>query len=564
MAIGVGLEAVMGAFERLDSYVIAFWLGLPLEIRLAVLSVVGACAGALANGVLFACANTAGLSNPWARAPGSPADAGDQPRGAFDRVPIVGWLSLRRRDAGRGRRVWIRPLLMELVGATALPLVYWLEVNTRGLFPEAIDLWIRLPISVRYTLLLIFGVISGAFANYLIYTQAHFVRPIGPWAAADKSGPARKWSDRIPIVGWLGLRREAELHGRGFWIRPVFIESALAALFPALYWFETQAGGLLPLVARAAGNIAAYEPVATQIFFGQAILLVLMTAATFIDFDEKTIPDIITIPGTVIALVIGAITISGFMPTSLPVGGIAAFVIPTTFNLPWSVAAPKWFAAVGLWTALAIWSGWCFSLTDRRFSAVMLRRRGLRRTTEFFFAALVHHWTWKLLASLWAAGAIFVSVIWCVGGDPWLGLLSALVGLAVGGGTIWAIRIVASAAMGVEAMGFGDVTLMAMIGAFIGWQGAVTAMFLSPFAAIAIVLVQYVITRDGRVPFGPYLCAGACLSILFWDGVYNSYLAFNLLMLGPMLLKLSIAMLGLLGVLLLFSRMIKMLIFRGT
>ena len=42
----------------------------------------------------------------------------------------------------------------------------------------------------------------------------------------------------------------------------------------------------------------------------------------------------------------------------------------------------------------------------------------------------------------------------------------------MGGGIVWAVRIIASQALGVEAMGFGDVTLMCMIGAFVGWQPA--------------------------------------------------------------------------------------------
>jgi prepilin signal peptidase PulO-like enzyme (type II secretory pathway) len=187
----------------------------------------------------------------------------------------------------------------------------------------------------------------------------------------------------------------------------------------------------------------------------------------------------------------------------------------------------------------------------------MLRRRGLSKTIEFFFAALRHHWTWKLLVAMWIAGGLFISISWVVGGNPWYGLFSALVGLAVGGGTIWSIRIVASWAMDMEAMGFGDVTLMAMVGAVIGWQGAVLGFFLSPFAAIVIVLVQYVVTRNRHVPFGPYLCAGTLLVMVFWDAMYNQWLACNLLMLWPMLRWLALTCLGLMGVMLFVSRLIK-------
>ena len=115
--------------------------------------------------------------------------------------------------------------------------------------------------------------------------------------------------------------------------------------------------------------------------------------------------------------------------------------------------------------------------------------------------------------------------------------------------------------MGVEAMGFGDVTLMAMIGAFVGWQAAVMAFFLAPFAAIAIVLLQYIVTRQPRVPFGPYLCAGTALTVIGWDAVSNQWLMPNLDALGSFILWLCLTMLGLMGVMLFVWRHIKQAIF---
>ncbi len=547
---------------------------LPMAIRLLVLAVVGACAGALANCILFACSNVVKLTNPWAPLPpggDSPDDQAFPPRDTLDRVPIFGWWRLRREAPKRGCCFWVGPMLLEVACAIVLPLFYWFESRPVGLLATWVDAWMALPLQARYGLLAAGGLLSGAFANYLIYTQAHDPRPIDPWAPAAEDAPPRKWSDRIPVFGWLGLRREAAIHGRGFWVRPILIEITLASAIPALYWFETQAGGLFPVLARAPGLLTVFEPWMTDVFLGHAILLVLMAAATFIDFDEKTIPDIITIPGTVIALLLASITIpvgvatmNGFPPTALPVCQQVQEVLPTTFDSPWFApfATSKWVGDTGLFVGLAIWTMWCFALADRRFSGVMLRRRGLTKTIGFFFAALVHHWTWKLLIVFWIAGVTFVTTIWAIGGPSWHGLLTALVGLAVGGGTIWAIRIVASGAMKMEAMGFGDVTLMAMIGAFIGWQGAIAAFFFSPFTAIVIVVVRYIITRDQHVPFGPYLCAGALLTILFWDRVYNDWLACNLNMMGPMALWLAIVMLGLMGVMLFISRMIKSMVFR--
>ena len=527
---------------------LAIWLAIPLALQFAILACLGSAAGALANCIIFACSNSVRLKNPWA-----PADD-EPPRRKIDVVPVIGWV-LNRAKLGRdGAWFWLGPCVLEVAAGIALPLVYWCQLNQGGFFPLVITSWISIPLAVRYVLLSAVGLAGGVLANYLIYTQCHFPRPIDPWAPADSQAPPRRWSDRLPVIGWFGLRREASLHGKGFWVRPLVLELAMAVTLPLLYLYQTQQGGLFPPGAMAPH----LEPYLTQIFFGHAILMVLMVAATFIDLDEQTIPDLITIPGTVIALILGALTIEGFMPTLLPVGKIPMGFDQTTFDSPWYLGKP-WMGRQGLWAGLGIWSVWCFALAERRFSGALMRRRGVVRAIEFFFAALFHHWTWKLLVVLWATGLVGILVVWEVGGLHWKGLYSALVGLAVGGGTIWAIRIVASWAMRREAMGFGDVTLMAMIGAFLGWQAAVLSFGFSPFTAIAIVLIQYIITRNPYVPFGPYLCAGAALTVIFWDRLYNAWLALNLVLMWPVLQWLGPVMLGLMAVLLFLMRIVKSL-----
>ncbi len=425
-----------------------------------------------------------------------------------------------------------------------------------------IAFWIGLPIEVRMAILVAVGLVAGTLANHVIYTFAFFnPRAISPWSSPSDASPTRRAGDRIPVIGWWGLRREVPIHGAGFWIRPMLIEIAMAIAFPALHWFETQAGGVYPEAARFPQAIAAMEPIAIWIFIAHAILVTFMVAATFIDFDERTIPDVITIPGTLIGLLLGAISIRIFLPTSLPVGVIAQSFDSTTFDSPWFIRPSVWMGIGGLRVGLAIWTVWCFALSDRRWNSLLARRRGIGRAVSHFFAVLFRYGFWKFLLAMWIVGVVAISFVWNVGGNHWLGLFSSLVGLAVGGGVVWAIRIVASWAMKVEAMGFGDVTLMAMVGAIIGWQGAISAFFLAPFAAIVIVLVQYVITRDSHVPFGPYLCAGTMLTILNWDRVYNGWLAYNLLTIGPMLLWICIFMLGLMGVMLFIWRQIKMRLF---
>src|SRR5207248_6096408 len=122
---------------------------------------------------------------------------------------------------------------------------------------------------------------------------------------------------------------------------------------------------------------------------------------------------------------------------------------------------------------------------------------------------------WKMLL-LAVLGSVAIAAVWRNDAAPWQALLSSLVGLGFGGGLVWAVRIAGRIALHKEAMGFGDVTLMAMIGAFLGWQACVIVFFLSPFAAIAFALVQWILSGRRDLPYGPYLCAVAAVLILKW------------------------------------------------
>lgn len=95
------------------------------------------------------------------------------------------------------------------------------------------------------------------------------------------------------------------------------------------------------------------------------------------------------------------------------------------------------------------------------------------------------------------------------------GLLTSLFGVAAGFGLTWGVRAGAQAALGKEAMGFGDVKLMAGIGGFVGWQGALLTFFLGCLLGSIAGGVRYLFVRDPYVAFGPFLAAGAAITLFF-------------------------------------------------
>jgi len=108
-----------------------------------------------------------------------------------------------------------------------------------------------------------------------------------------------------------------------------------------------------------------------------------------------------------------------------------------------------------------------------------------------------------------------------------IGIVESLVGSLVGAGLILAIALLYKAARKVDGMGGGDVKLMAMIGAFLGWQMVFAVLFLAAFAGSAYGI--YLMRRAGgdsktAVAFGSFLAPAALVMLFFGDRLMALYL----------------------------------------
>jgi hypothetical protein len=161
--------------------------------------------------------------------------------------------------------------------------------------------------------------------------------------------------------------------------------------------------------------------------------------------------------------------------------------------------------------------GWCLALVP----ATCTLRRGLFKGVQFYVASALRGSEWWKLLLFSAVGCAAIGAVWSAGGAMrWQALITSLAGLAFGGLLVWSVRIVGHVALHKEAMGFGDVTLMAMIGAFLGWQTTLVGFFLSPAAALVIALLHWFLTGRRDIAFGPYLCLSALFVIVFWPAVW--------------------------------------------
>lgn len=107
-------------------------------------------------------------------------------------------------------------------------------------------------------------------------------------------------------------------------------------------------------------------------------------------------------------------------------------------------------------------------------------------------------------------------------------LVSALLGIVLGGGLFWCIRIVSGRIYGEEAMGFGDVKLMAYFGALLGpILVLLTTFFASLTGSLAGLLLIGMKQAElkSKLAFGPFLCLGAFVSFLWGERCIDWYLA---------------------------------------
>lgn len=260
------------------------------------------------------------------------------------------------------------------------------------------------------------GALIGSFLNVVIHRVPREESIVFPNSRCPECGAAIKPYDNIPVLSYLVL---------GGRCRACHIK--ISPRYPAVEAFTALLFGL----------IALHDGLSLALPF-DLIFVAALLALIFIDAEHMLLPNAITYPGLVFALV-------------------ARIFVPNLYGLNFLMNG-----------TLGGWPDWAVSLTG------------------------------------------------------------AFIGALVGGGSLWLVGWLWERLRGVEAMGLGDVKMMFMVGAFLGWPLTVLTIFL----AVLTGSVSGVIVMFGRrerdmqmmLPFGIFLGIGAILSLLIGSRIIAWYL----------------------------------------
>jgi leader peptidase (prepilin peptidase)/N-methyltransferase len=339
---------------------------------------------------------------------------------------------------------------------------------------------------IAWLFVILFGACVGSFLNVCIYRLPWEKSILWPGSHCPRCLNPVRFYDNIPIVSWFVLRGRCRDCGESFSARYMLIEAFTAGLFVLVLWLSRPVG------------MSGYFQYGVYMFLLSALI-----AATVIDLDLQIIPDSVTVPGIVVGLA------SGFVGGGL-MAGFHLLAVEAPARDPNLMAdGAKLFRAAAI---LVGWGLWVFALIWQvRWSKVKPGAAELILLAAGFVFLAGHSAVLGLGLPAPALVATHPRV---------QGLATSLIGMLVGAGLIWVVRVMGAAVLRKEAMGFGDVTLMAMIGAFLGWQPTVLVFFMAPFLGLVVGLVQWLVRGERVLPYGPYLSLAAAVTLLGWQHIW--------------------------------------------
>ncbi|MFW6133155.1 MAG: prepilin peptidase [Planctomycetota bacterium] len=367
-------------------------------------------------------------------------------------------------------------------------------------------------------MLFVLGACVGSFLNVVIHRLPRGQSIVFPGSHCPHCGRAIRWYDNIPIVSWFVLRGRCRDCSARISPRYLVVELASAVLVAGLYvcYFVLD-------VRRGATALPADWPM----FTAHAALVCGLLAASLVDADLWVVPLEVLWVCSIIGVAGAALDPHPFLTTVGPTPVAMSFA--ALLGLAGAIALMRaGFIRPSFADAAPTGPGGEDAPDNRPHGVAFTSahgvnpRREVLRELVFLAPAIVLAATaGAVLRYVPAAGQAWGELL-----DPGrhpqiaprvLGAGAAVFGYLVGGLWIWGMRILGTLGFGKEAMGLGDVHILAAVGAVTGWVVPSVAFFVAPFFGLVWAAGAAVGRGQRELPYGPWLAAASVVVMVAYD-----------------------------------------------
>ncbi len=366
-----------------------------------------------------------------------------------------------------------------------------------------------------------FGTFIGSFLNVCIHRLPRNESVVTPGSRCYSCGTHVQWYDNIPILSYLLLRGRCRWCGSGFSPRYLLMELAVGLLTAVAVWWcigQLQAeNGNLSFLMLATAEPQYFNGLPGQIGFAAAILCLLyyIFVSAVIDIDHRIIPDELTK---------GFQCVAPFLACLVPLGAginlrIGGEQVPNI-----AFAIERHFASTGAYYGLIVATlllfVCCLPIAKWVYTTQVPQvQRWQGEDQRAYNAGL-----WVFLATIIGYLGLLLILEVTLGRPTeknlymhifrW-SLMDVLLGCLMGWALPYFVGIFGSLLFRKGAMGYGDVKFLAPIGAFVGPIGVIEVFFCAALIGTLIGVPGHLLNKQVELPFGPYLAAGAVVTLLW-------------------------------------------------
>ncbi|MGY2895480.1 prepilin peptidase [Deinococcus sp. UYEF24] len=371
----------------------------------------------------------------------------------------------------------------------------------------------------------VLGLLIGSFSNVLIWRLPRHESVNFPPSHCPNCDHALAPIDLVPVLSWAMLGGKCR-----------YCKAPISPRYPVVELITGAAYALLSVVFP-------FSQVGASLL-GLCLLFTLLLVASVIDQETYTIPDEISLPGAAIGLLFGLVNARSGAADPIAAGGVGLPVF--------AEALRGMLLGAGLLIAIDLLGSWVIRrFRERAFPEVPLGYQqialsllagawlgvwwGVGVGVLSAAANLLGRRTFRVPEWLTLGGTLLSLVLTSTGVGPGLilmvqGALAAAGGMALLCGLYWWLSPLITKTpeddsddYDASAMGFGDVKLAALIGAFLGWEKLIVAVVFAVVAGAVLGVLQLLIFKENRLKFGPYLAIGAVLALLFGSQLVQMY-----------------------------------------